>query len=68
MGGIYAIKEVKLKKGLSIAEIDYFSLRLKSLLDIEHRNVSRVFGYALEYNYLNVVEEFVNYGSIYSKL
>jgi hypothetical protein len=43
-------------------------LRFKTQLDLQHKNVNRVFGYALEYNYLTIVEEFVNYGSIDSKL
>ncbi len=68
MGGIYAIKEVKLKQGLSVAKIDSMNLWFKSQLDIQHKNVNCVFGYALEYNYLVIIEEFVNYGSIYSKL
>ena len=67
MGGPYAVKEVKLRQGLSSAKIEALKVKMDGMLELSHKNINRMFGYAIEQNNLTIVQEFVKLGTVYSK-
>jgi len=67
LGGPYAVKEVKLRQGLSPAKIESMTMKMNYMLDLGHKNINKMYGFAIEQKTLSVVQEFVKLGTVHSK-
>ena len=47
-GVLYALKDVRLKQGLSSAKIEALKAKLDNMIELNHLNINRMFGYSID--------------------